>query len=63
MRGVRGTQESRLPVTHWRADEGGASCGARRKWGALTTRNPRDVDCTKAKCRDAATAAGKDTAP
>lgn len=40
---------SNLPVEHAQHKEGGALCGAKRKWGALTTHKPEDTNCKK--CR------------
>lgn len=46
-RGRAGTQMSNLPAEHARSPEGGALCGATRKWGALTVQKPEDTNCKK----------------
>ena len=40
---------SGLPVTHRTGRDGGAVCGATRRWGALTSTRAEDVTCKK--CR------------
>lgn len=51
MRGVAGTQASGLPVSHWRGPNGGALCGARRRWGVLIAAYHNEVECRRCRAR------------
>lgn len=58
-RGRAGTQMSGLPREHARGPGGGALCGAKRRWGVLTTQRPEDTNCKK--CQDLLRAATSPT--